>query len=92
LNRALMAEEQTAVILARLSAQIEMLGAGVEIRTSGTIEDLPAVSAAVDDLRYLPEPELPEGSVVALTGDRGSGKSALAAAWSRMPSRLAARF
>jgi hypothetical protein len=47
------------------------------------IEDLPAVGALQEPVRYLREPELPEGAVIGLTGDSGSGKSTIATAWAR---------
>ena len=47
------------------------------------IEDLPAVGESQEPIRYIREPELPEGTVIALTGDSGSGKSTLATAWVR---------
>ncbi len=37
----------------------------------------------MEAVNYLRSPELPEGSVIALTGDSGSGKSTLATAWAR---------
>lgn len=46
--------------------------------------DLPAVrDCGAADIEYLREPELPTGTVVALTGDSGSGKSSLVTAWAR---------
>lgn len=51
----------------------------------GTIHDptdIPAVGATQERIAYIRE-ELPEGSVVALTGDSESGKSTLATAWAR---------
>ena len=51
--------------------------------TVPSIEDLPAVSASLEPIRYISEPELPEGAVIALTGDSGSGKSTVATAWVR---------
>ena len=48
-----------------------------------TVHDLPAVCASADTVRFMREPELPEGAIVALAGDSGSGKSTLATAWAR---------
>jgi hypothetical protein len=47
------------------------------------IEDLPPVCAAQEEITYVRNPELPEGCIIALTGDSGSGKSSLATAWVR---------
>ncbi|MDP8988614.1 MAG: AAA family ATPase, partial [Acidobacteriota bacterium] len=47
------------------------------------VEDLPAVACAAECIRYVREPELPAGSVIALTGDSGSGKSTIATAFVR---------
>lgn len=47
------------------------------------IEDLPAVGAATEEIRYVREPELAEGTVTALVGDSGCGKSTLATAYAR---------
>ena len=47
------------------------------------IEDLPPVAETQEPIRYIIEPELPESSIVALTGDSGSGKSTVATAWAR---------
>jgi ABC-type glutathione transport system ATPase component len=47
------------------------------------IDDLTAVCKSQEVVRFVREPELPEGGVVALTGDSGSGKSTLATAWMR---------
>ena len=82
-NRALIGEEDSGAILDSLEAQIQTLRVGIDLRTSGGIEDLPAVTANLEELRYLREPELPEGLIVALTGNSGSGKSTLATAWAR---------
>ena len=43
----------------------------------------PAVADAARCIRYLREPELPDASVIALTGDSGSGKSTIATAFVR---------
>ena len=48
-----------------------------------SIENLPAVGESREPIRYILEPELPEGAVIALTGDSGSGKSTVATAWVR---------
>ena len=47
------------------------------------IEDLPPVPETLEPLSYLIEPVLPEGSIVGLTGDSGSGKSTVVTAWAR---------
>jgi hypothetical protein len=47
------------------------------------IEDLPPVCGAQEEICYVRNPELPEGCIIALTGDSGSGKSSLATAWVR---------
>lgn len=48
-----------------------------------TIDDLPAVRASQEPIAYLREPELPECSLIGITGDSGSGKSTLVRAWVR---------
>ena len=46
--------------------------------------DLPSVrDCGSAEIEYIREPELPKGTVVALTGDFGSGKSTLVTAWAR---------
>jgi len=45
--------------------------------------ECPPLRHAVQATRYLLDPELPEGSIVALVGPSGCGKSTLAAAWVR---------
>ena len=52
-------------------------------RVSRRIEDLPPVGAHQEPVTYIREPELPEGTVVGLTGDSGSRKSTVATAWAR---------
>ena len=47
------------------------------------IIDLPPVGAHQEPVAYIREPELPEGSVIGLTGDSGGGKSTIATAWAR---------
>jgi hypothetical protein len=47
------------------------------------VGEFPALRHAVQATRYLLDPELPEGSIVALVGPSGCGKSTLAAAWVR---------
>ncbi|MEO8099812.1 MAG: AAA family ATPase [Acidobacteriota bacterium] len=47
------------------------------------IEDLPPVGEFGEPVRYIIEPELPVGGLIALTGDSGSGKSTQATAWIR---------
>jgi hypothetical protein len=48
------------------------------------VTDLPPVRTCGDDaIEYVRKPELPKGTVVALTGDSGSGKSSLTTAWLR---------
>jgi hypothetical protein len=83
LNHALVAEEHPGEILARFSEQIETLRTDITIQSANAIDDLPGVGVDIEEVRYLHEPELPEGSVVALTGDSGSGKSTLSTAWAR---------
>jgi ABC-type phosphate/phosphonate transport system ATPase subunit len=48
------------------------------------VADLPSVrSCGAGEIEYIRRPELPNGTVVALTGDSSSGKSTLATAWAR---------
>jgi KaiC/GvpD/RAD55 family RecA-like ATPase len=47
------------------------------------VGEFPALRHAVKATRYLLNPELPEGCIVALVGPSGCGKSTLAAAWAR---------
>src|SRR5260370_24861246 len=71
---------ETADLLNRL-AEEAACGGQAAIRS---VADLPSVrDRSFDSVRYLIEPELPEGAVVALTGDSESGKSSLATAWAR---------
>jgi hypothetical protein len=47
-----------------------------------SIDAIPPIrECGAKEIRYLLEPELPEGAVVALTGDAGCGKSTLVTAW-----------
>lgn len=48
-----------------------------------SLDDLPPVGDSDEDVRYLITPEVPEGTVVALTGAAASGKSTVATAWVR---------
>lgn len=63
----------------------EELFAGISAGAqSQTIAEIPAVSEpGTADVEYLRDPELPNGAVVALTGDAGCGKTTLASAWAR---------
>ena len=46
--------------------------------------DIPSVrECGAAEIEYIRKPELPRGTVVALTGDSGSGKSTLVTAWAR---------
>jgi KaiC/GvpD/RAD55 family RecA-like ATPase len=59
---------------------------GIPARAQGSrsIADIPSVrDCAGGEVAYIREPELPRGSLVALTGDASSGKSTLATAWAR---------
>jgi hypothetical protein len=48
------------------------------------VSELPCIyDISFESVRYLIEPELPEGGIVALTGDPECGKSSLATAWGR---------
>jgi len=47
------------------------------------IDDLPPVGASQEPIAYLRDPELPESSLIGITGDSGSGKSTLVRAWVR---------
>jgi hypothetical protein len=48
------------------------------------VADIPAVRlCGASEIEYIREPELPKGTIVALTGDSGSGKSTLVTAWAR---------
>lgn len=68
-----------------LAAAQEMFTASMEIpQMVRSIEDLPTIGeCGAVEIEYLRDPELPRGSVVALTGDSGCGKSTLATAWAR---------
>lgn len=80
-NRALLEVESPAEIIAGMEFVL------AEIRSaskrSAAIESLPAVGEVEEPVVYVRNPELPEGAIVALTGDSGSGKSTLATAWAR---------
>jgi len=49
-----------------------------------SVEDIPRLEdCGSNKVTYIRDPELPSASVVALTGDSGSGKSTIATAWAR---------
>lgn len=68
----------TAQELIELSQAVNLHSGGI-----ASIDALPSVCAAQEAIQFVREPELPEGCVIALTGDSGSGKSTLATAWVR---------
>ena len=82
-NRAMVRFQNPAEIAAAAQDLFLTIGRGQNGHFA-SIEDIPSLedcgSAVIE---YVREPELPSGSVVALTGDSGSGKSTLATAWAR---------
>jgi hypothetical protein len=81
MTRALLAEEDPAEVLK--AAESILAGLRTDTAETGRIDDLPPVGALQESVCYIREPELPEGAIIALTGNSGSGKSTLATAWAR---------
>jgi DnaB-like helicase N terminal domain/AAA domain len=81
-NRSGLACEDVRDILA--TGQELFAGIAADTKTYRSIADLPLVSECANaTVKYIREPELPAGALVALTGDSSSGKSSLATAWAR---------
>jgi KaiC/GvpD/RAD55 family RecA-like ATPase len=85
MNEALLQTAAPAEILACHSTHVEALRAacGAAYGKIQRVEDLESIFAVRRPLLYMVEPELPERSVVCLTGDSESGKTTLACAWAR---------
>jgi archaellum biogenesis ATPase FlaH len=83
-NRVLAGEGGALEIVADLAEQLGEIGQNSAGNRINSVVALLSISERSSEMiRYLIEPELPEGSVIALTGDASSGKSSLATAWAR---------
>jgi KaiC/GvpD/RAD55 family RecA-like ATPase len=84
MNECLLASAAPGEILDSHLSQIEGLRSACEDRRQiRRVEDLESIFAKRAPLEYLVKPELPEKTVVCLTGDSESGKTTLACAWAR---------
>ena len=57
--------------IAAMAQELIGLAEGVQSAGITSVADLPGVCTTQDPIRFIREPELPEGAVVALTGDSG---------------------
>lgn len=71
----------TADFVANLTESAELVQATNGARAGGRIEDVPGLLSLKTNTKYLLEPVLPCGAVVALTSESGDGKSLLGLNW-----------